>query len=84
MSTEQTVPLEPDGRIQIPSDWAEAFGFHGQVTLERTDDGILVRPGPRLNGASQAQLLADLKRRRFTPPPGTPDSVEMLREDRQR
>lgn len=33
---------------------------------------------------SQADLLADLKRRSFTPPPGTPDSVELLREDRGR
>jgi plasmid stability protein len=32
----------------------------------------------------QAQVLAELRRRRFTPPPSAPDSVEMLREDRQR
>src|SRR5262249_8933302 len=28
------------------------------------------------------ELLADLSRRRFTPPPGTPNRVELLREDR--
>jgi plasmid stability protein len=33
---------------------------------------------------SQAELLAELARRSFTPPPGTPDSVELLREDRGR
>jgi hypothetical protein len=33
---------------------------------------------------SQAELLADLRRRSFTPPPGTPDSVALLREDRER
>jgi hypothetical protein len=33
---------------------------------------------------SQAELLADLRRRSFTPPAGTPDSVELLREDRGR
>lgn len=33
---------------------------------------------------SQAELLEDLRRRSFTPPPGTPDSVELLREDRGR
>ena len=40
------------------------------------------RPGqpPR----SQAQLLADLRRRSYTPPPGTPESVELLRQDRER
>jgi plasmid stability protein len=35
-------------------------------------------------GRSQAELLADLRRHSFTPPPGTPDSVEMIREDRGR
>ncbi|HJT77534.1 MAG TPA: hypothetical protein VJ739_10075 [Gemmataceae bacterium] len=37
-----------------------------------------------LAGRSQAALLADLRRRSYTPPPGTPDSVELLREDRER
>jgi hypothetical protein len=37
-----------------------------------------------LAGRPQAALLADLRRRSFTPPPGTPDSVELLREDRGR
>jgi hypothetical protein len=32
----------------------------------------------------QAELLAQLKQRSFVPPPGTPDSVELLREDRAR
>jgi plasmid stability protein len=46
----------------------------------------LLRQGllQELAGRSQAALLADLRRRSFTPPPGTPDSVELLREDRDR
>lgn len=32
----------------------------------------------------QRAVLADLTARRFTPPPGTPESVEWLREDRDR
>jgi hypothetical protein len=32
----------------------------------------------------QAQILAEIRRRRFTPPSTAPDSVEMLREDRNR
>jgi hypothetical protein len=32
----------------------------------------------------QAQILADIRRRCFTPPPTAPDSQEMLREDRNR
>lgn len=46
----------------------------------------LLRSGVH-NGLSdrpQAELLAELRRRSFTPPPGTPDSVELLREDRDR
>ena len=33
---------------------------------------------------SQAELLAALKHGSFLPPPGTPESVELLREDRAR
>jgi plasmid stability protein len=36
------------------------------------------------NRKRQGKLLADVRRRRFTPPSGTPDSVELLREDRRR
>jgi plasmid stability protein len=32
----------------------------------------------------QAQLLTEIRRRRFHPPPTAPDSTELLREDRQR
>jgi plasmid stability protein len=32
----------------------------------------------------QAQILADIRRRRFTPPSTAPDPTEMLREDRER
>ena len=34
--------------------------------------------------AAHLAALADLRRRRWTPPPGTPESVELLREDRER
>lgn len=33
---------------------------------------------------SQAELLTELRRRSFTPPPGSPDSVALLAEDRGR
>ena len=44
----------------------------------------VLRRGLLSAGASQAEVLAELYRRRITPPPGTPDSVELLREDRDR
>ncbi|HEV3263634.1 MAG TPA: hypothetical protein VG013_42760 [Gemmataceae bacterium] len=46
MSTTQLTPVEPGHRIQLPADWAEALGLRGLVALERTTEGILVRPGP--------------------------------------
>lgn len=44
------------------------------------EQGVFAEAG----GRSQAELLADLRRRSFTPPPGTPDSVTLLAEDRGR
>lgn len=41
---------------------------------------LLKQPSSR----SQAELLAELRRRSFIPPPGTPDSVALLAEDRGR
>ena len=33
---------------------------------------------------AQGELLAAIRRRRFVPPEGTPDSTQLLREDRSR
>jgi hypothetical protein len=40
------VPVEPGGRIQLPSDWLRELTPGGRVVLERTDQGMLVRPCP--------------------------------------
>jgi hypothetical protein len=48
MNPTQTTPLESGNRIQLPTEWADALGLRGQVALERTSDGILVRPCPRV------------------------------------
>jgi hypothetical protein len=48
MNPTQTTPLEPGNRIQLPAEWANALGLRGRVALERTSDGLLVRPSPRL------------------------------------
>ncbi|HET6880834.1 MAG TPA: AbrB/MazE/SpoVT family DNA-binding domain-containing protein [Pirellulales bacterium] len=44
MNSTQIVTLEAGNRIQLPADWAQALGIRGEVKLERTTDGILVRP----------------------------------------
>jgi plasmid stability protein len=72
------VPTEVYERI---SQLAEAHGRSVEAEAVR-----LLREGLLAGSArpSQAELLADLRRHSFTPPPGTPDSVELLREDRAR
>jgi hypothetical protein len=56
-----------------------------QRTLEAEALSLLRRGlPPEVVNCSQAELLADLRRRSFTPPPGAPDSVDLLREDRER
>ena len=39
---------------------------------------------PKKDQRTQQEILDNILRNRITPPPGTPDSVEMLREDRNR
>jgi hypothetical protein len=46
MSTTHITPVEPGNRVQLPADWADALGLHGLVALDRTSNGILVRPLP--------------------------------------
>jgi hypothetical protein len=49
MSTNKTIltPLEPGNRVELPADWTEGLGRSGLVTLERTNEGILIGPCPR-------------------------------------
>jgi hypothetical protein len=46
MSTAQFSAVESGNRIQLPADWMQALGLHGLVILERTCNGILIRPCP--------------------------------------
>lgn len=36
--------IEPGHRIRLPVEWAEALGFKQWAELERTAEGILIRP----------------------------------------
>ena len=38
--------IEPGDRIQLPAAWVEALGLRGPVVLDKTNEGILVRPCP--------------------------------------
>ena len=48
MDMTQTIAIEPGNRIKLPADWASALGLHGAVTLERTENSIIIRPCRRL------------------------------------
>ncbi len=52
MNATKTTILEPGNRIQLPEAWAEALKLHGQVALDKTTEGILVRPCPPVMGAA--------------------------------
>ena len=55
--------------------------FIGQ-TVDITVEGPPVDPAER--AARMKEILDHIAANRVTPPPGTPDSTEMLREDRER
>ena len=40
----KTLILETDYKIKVPLDWVKELGLESGVVLERTDDGILIRP----------------------------------------
>ena len=40
----KTVPLETDYKIKLPLDWVKELGLESGVVIERTADGILIRP----------------------------------------
>ncbi|MDE0554213.1 MAG: AbrB/MazE/SpoVT family DNA-binding domain-containing protein [Candidatus Poribacteria bacterium] len=40
----KTLSLETDYKIKLPLDWVKDLGLESGVVLEKTDDGILIRP----------------------------------------
>lgn len=40
----KTLALETDYKIKLPLDWVKELGLESGVVLERTNDGILIRP----------------------------------------
>ena len=40
----KTVSLETDYKIKLPLDWVKELGLESGIVIERTVDGILLRP----------------------------------------
>lgn len=40
----KTLALETDYKIKLPFDWVKELGMESGVVMERTADGILIRP----------------------------------------
>ncbi len=78
MSTTHVTPVEPGHRIQLPADWADSLGPQNQVVLERTGEGILVRPCPR---ATWDVVFATKLLIGSAPPDQTADEVEVTGDD---
>jgi hypothetical protein len=78
MNSTQTTPLESGNRIQLPAEWADELGLRGRVTLERTCDGILVRPGPR---ATWEEIFATRLVIGSAPPDQHEDDLELTGDD---
>jgi hypothetical protein len=49
-------PVEPDYKIQLPADWVAELGLEHIATLEKTTEGILVRPW---RAATWDEIFAD-------------------------
>lgn len=71
----------PDDLYEKVRQWAknERRSLSAEVIaiLERATENEELR-------ARRARILEEIRRERFTPPPGTPTAEEMIREDRDR
>ena len=48
--------IEPDHKVQLPSDWVEELGLHGTIALEKAADGLILRP---CSGVTLDDVFAD-------------------------
>jgi hypothetical protein len=46
MGDTKITPVESGHRIQLPAEWAAELGLEENAALEKTSEGILVRPCP--------------------------------------
>ncbi len=78
MGPTQVTAVEAGNRVQLPAEWSEALGLRGLVTLERTDDGILIRPGPQF---TWEEIFATKLQVGSAPPDEDPDEGEVTGDD---
>jgi hypothetical protein len=78
MDPTQNTLIEPGNRIQLPADWVKALGLHGQVALDKTPDGILVRPCRRL---TWEEFFATGLTINSAPPDQNEDDIEVTGDD---
>lgn len=63
--------IEPDHKVQLPSEWIEELGLHGLITLEKGAEGITLRP---CSNITWDEVFADKL------PLGSPDTEPDLSE----
>jgi len=73
-----TTPIEPGTRIQLPAEWVQALGPRGQVSLQRTAEGILVRACPPV---TWDELFATKLTIRSEPADGGENELELTGDD---
>jgi hypothetical protein len=78
MSDQQIAPVEPGNRIAIPPEWADALGLHERVILDRTSNGILVRPRP---AATWDDIFAMKLTINSAPPDAKDKDLEMAKDE---
>jgi hypothetical protein len=78
MNASHITPLEPENRIQLPTAWAERLGLNGQVVLDQTPAGILIRPARRYtwDEISATKLVV-----RSAPPDPNEDNLDNIRDE---
>ena len=78
MSNQQIAPVEPGNRIQLPAEWADALGLGKRVLLDRTSEGILIRPCPP---ATWDEIFATKLTIGSAPPAEQDDTPEVTGDD---
>lgn len=75
----QIAHLQPGNLVQLPDEWAQELGLRGMVALEKTADGILVRPCPQ---TSWDEFFAAKLQIGSAPPVADDDEeLELTRDD---